>query len=358
VRVLITGVCGFVGSTLARHFRERHESSSLEIVGLDNLSRAGSETNRRMLADLGVTVLHGDIRLATDVDACGKVDWVVDAAANPSVLAGVDGRTSSRQLIDNNLTGTINLLEHCKAFGAGFILLSTSRVYSIPPLAALPVREESGAFRPDLGTSIPGVSAAGISETFSTNPPVSLYGASKLASEMLALEYGHTFDLPVWINRCGVLAGAGQFGHAAQGIFSFWINAHLRRRPLMYIGFEGSGHQVRDCLHPSDVGAMVLKQMDVGAPGSRPNIVNLSGGAESSMSLRQLTEWCDDRFGVHAVAKDPRPRRFDVPWMVLDSTLAASTWHWRPCVSLPAILEEIASHAEVHPEWLQLSGAA
>jgi CDP-paratose 2-epimerase len=202
------------------------------------------------------------------------------------------------------------------------------------------------------------LSAAGNSESFSTTPPLSLYGVSKLASEVLALEYGYAFDIPVWINRCGVLAGAGQFGHVTQGIFSFWINAHLRRRALSYIGFGGSGHQVRDCLHPSDLGAVVLRQMDAGAPGPRPSIVNLSGGVENSMSLRQLTKWCDDRFGAHEVAKDPRPRRFDVPWMVLDSALAANTWQWRPCISLPTILEEIAAHAEAHPEWLRLSGAA
>ena len=358
MKVLITGICGFVGSALARYLRGQRDASSLQILGLDNLSRLGSETNRHALGGLGITVLHGDVRLATDLEACGEIDWIIDAAANPSVLAGVDGRTSTRQLVDNNLTGTINLVEHCKSVGAGLVLLSTSRVYSIPPLAAMPVRAESGAFHLDLSTSIHGVSAAGISEEFSTSPPLSLYGVSKLASEAIALEYGHTFDLPVWINRCGVLAGAGQFGHATQGIFSFWINAHLRRRPLSYIGFQGSGLQVRDCLHPADLGAIVLKQLDAGAPGARPNVVNVSGGVENSMSLRQLTEWCDQRFGAHAVASDPRPRRFDVPWMVLDSALASHTWQWRPCFGLPAILEEIAAHAEAHPEWLHVSGAA
>ena len=67
--------------------------------------------------------------------------------------------------------------------------------------------------------------ALGISEDFPTTAPLSLYGASKLASETLILEYGECFDFPVWINRCGVLAGAGQFGKADQGIFSFWIHS-------------------------------------------------------------------------------------------------------------------------------------
>src|SRR5439155_1377744 len=96
----------------------------------------------------------------------------------------------------------------------------------------------------------------GVAENFPITPPVSLYGATKLASEVIALEYGEAFGLPIWINRCGVLAGAGQFGIPDQGIFAFWINSYLRRRPLKYIGFDGQGHQVRDCLHPRHVAAL------------------------------------------------------------------------------------------------------
>ena len=82
---------------------------------------------------------------------------------------------------------------------------------------------------------------------FSTRAPISLYGSTKLAAEALALEYGDAFDFPVWINRCGVLAGAGQFGTPDQGIFSYWIHAHARRRPLRFIGFDGTGKQTGTC---------------------------------------------------------------------------------------------------------------
>jgi CDP-paratose 2-epimerase len=61
------------------------------------------------------------------------------------------------------------------------------------------------------------------------------------------------FDFPVHVNRCGVLAGAGQFGKADQGIFAFWVHSYRNKRPLKFIGFDGAGHQVRDCLHPSDL---------------------------------------------------------------------------------------------------------
>jgi CDP-paratose 2-epimerase len=199
-----------------------------------------------------------------------------------------------------------------------------------------------------------GLTREGVGEDFSTDAPVSLYGAAKLASEQLALEYGATFDLPVWINRCGVLAGAGQFGKADQGIFSFWIHSWRAGRPLKYIGFDGLGHQVRDCLHPRDLVPVLLRQMSA-VSGSR--VQHLSGGIGQSMSLRQLSAWCSVRFGAREVASDPQPRPFDVPWLVLDSARARAAWTWEPKVTLPQILEEIAAHAEANPHWLDLAGA-
>jgi CDP-paratose 2-epimerase len=199
-----------------------------------------------------------------------------------------------------------------------------------------------------------GLSDAGVAESFSTTPPISLYGSSKLASEVLALEYGETFGFPVWINRCGVLAGAGQFGRPDQGIFAFWINAWLRRRPLTYIGFGGNGYQVRDCLHPRDLVPLFRKQME--AAGSQPRVMNFGGGAGQAISLAQLSAWCRGRYGNHHVSVNPEIRRFDIPWMVMDAALAHETWGWAPQTSLEKILTEIAHHAEQHPAWLELSG--
>ena len=355
MRILITGICGFVGSTLTKALLE--SSEKLEIFGVDNFIRPGSELNRRELAKLGVKIIHADVRSATDFETLPAADFVIDAAANPSVLAGVDGKTSSRQLLEHNLWGTVNILEYCKTHRAGLILLSTSRVYSVPPLAALPVEVHQKAFRPNPNAKLPaGISTAGVSENFSTAPPISLYGSSKLASEVIALEYAETFNFPVWINRCGVLAGAGQFGKADQGIFSFWLNAHLRRRPLKYIGFAGGGHQVRDCLHPRDLVPVLLAQMKYRG-NDQPRIANFSGGAKNSMSLAQLTDWCDARFGKHAVATDANPRPFDIPWMVLDSSLAEKSWNWSPKILLPQVLDEIAKHAEQNPNWLDVSSS-
>lgn len=354
MKVLLTGACGFVGSTLARAVAESGKPWNL--IGFDNLGRPGSELNRTELGRLGVKLFHGDLRCQSDVDTLPPVDWIVDCAANPSVLAGADGQTSSRQLMEHNLSGTLNLLEKCKASQAGFVLLSTSRVYAIEPIARLKVAVHDGAFEPDETAALPpGLTVNGLTENFSTASPVSLYGASKIASEALALEYGATFGFPVWINRCGVLAGAGQFGRADQGIFAYWLNTHLRRRPLRYIGFDGQGHQSRDCLHPRDLLPLLEKQFAAGTAADKPRIINVAGGRASLRSLRQLTLWCDNRFGEHPVASDPRPRPFDLPWVVLDSTLAETTWGWRPTTPVAAILEEIARHAESHPDWLKVS---
>ena len=352
MRILISGVCGFVGNALARELAQRGHT----VAGFDNFIRPGSESNRAVLKKLGVSLFHGDLRAASDLEPLPAADFVIDAAANPSVLAGVDGRTSSRQLVEHNLGGTVNLLEFCKARRAGLILLSTSRVYSIPPLAALPVEEKDGAFRPNQAAELPpGLSAAGVRETFSTQAPVSLYGATKVASEALALEYGEAFGLPVFINRCGVLAGAGQFGRADQGIFSFWINAWLRKRPLKYIGFGGQGHQVRDCLHPRDLVGVLEQQFAAPTLAVGERIANFSGGTAGAMSLRQLSDWCAVKFGPHQVGVDATPRPFDIPWMVLDSAKAARVWQWQPATPLAAILDEIAAHAQAHPDWLDLS---
>lgn len=356
MRILISGVCGFVGSTLARAFVDAGAGHS--VVGFDNFIRPGSESNRADLKHRGVKLFHGDLRLASDLEPLPAVDWVIDAAANPSVLAGVDGRTSSRQLVEHNLGGTVNLLEYCKQHRAGFVLLSTSRVYAITPLAKLPMRVQADAFTLDDSSraDLPaGVSSAGVGETFSTQAPISLYGATKLASEALALEYGETFGLPVFVNRCGVLAGAGQFGRADQGIFAYWINSWLARRPLKYIGFGGHGHQVRDCLHPRDLVPLLLQQFAAPKLSAPERIANVSGGTASARSLRQLSDWCAAHLGPHAVGVDATPRPFDIPWMVLDSSQALQRWNWRPSTPTAAILEEIAAHARAHPAWLDLS---
>jgi CDP-paratose 2-epimerase len=353
MKLLITGVCGFVGARLARSLAER--IIGIEIHGLDNLLRPGSEQNRMDLANNGVRYVHGDLRMRSDLEALPACDWVIDAAANPSVLAGVDGRSSPRQLSEHNLAGTLNLLEYCRNHKAGLVLLSTSRVYSICELASLPVRIQADSFVLDESKALPqGVGPSGLTEAFAVRQPISLYGATKLSSEIMAIEYGLTFGFPVWIDRCGVLAGAGQFGTAEQGIFSYWVHAHAARRPLRYIGFGGKGNQVRDAFHPGDLAELVARQLRRDPPADP--IYNVGGGAGNSMSLAQLTAWCNDRFGGFEPQPDTRSRPFDIPWLVMDHTRATKDFAWLPTCSIEWILDEIAAHARENPDWLARCG--
>lgn len=364
MRILISGICGFVGSRLALALHaaddiqgdsgaQSHAAGAIKILGIDNLSRRGSWENLKPLREAGVQVVHGDVRSPSDVEACGAVDWIIDAAANPSVLAGTDQTTTSHQLVETNVLGTVHLLEACKRHQAGFTLLSSSRVYSIPVLSGLPLRDADTAFALDPRETLPeGVSARGISESCSTSAPTSLYGATKLAAEVLALEYHYAFDFPVWINRCGLMAGASQFGRPDQGIFAYWLHSWRERQPLRYFGFGGQGYQVRDCLHPRDLAELIALQVRAVESSDAMRIVNVSGGLASARSLRQLSQWCEQRWGPQPISKDIQQRRYDLPWLVLDHTRATETWGWTPRTSTPQILEEIADFADQNPDWL------
>ena len=206
-------------------------------------------------------------------------------------------------------------------------------------MANLPVKSSQDRFQLQQ-TSIAGLSELGISESFPTSAPISLYGASKLASEQLILEYGYNFDFPVWINRCGVLAGAGQFGKADQGIFSYWIHSFKEKNSLRYFGFDGTGHQVRDALHPQDLVPLLSRQIT--EPNrNAPKIINVGGGIENSMSLKELSAWTEKIFGPYEVISSSESRRMDAPWIVMDSTVAQSAWNWRPTIGIRQILEEL-----------------
>ncbi|MCU0708229.1 MAG: NAD-dependent epimerase/dehydratase family protein [Pirellula sp.] len=369
MRILITGVCGFVGSRVAQAIQQSHPDWS--ICGLDNFSRPGSRRNRPSLERLGIDVLEADLRDRELTDKLSPCEWVIDCAANPSVLAGVTTGSSSLDVMEHNLVGTIHLLEYCKTHQAGLILVSTSRVYSASKLAQIPVELQEQRYQPTMQvihspsrdeSMWAGLTADGINERFSTEPPLSLYGSSKLASELLAMEYASAFDFPLWINRCGVMAGAGQFGKADQGIVAFWIHSWFENAPLKYVGFDGFGHQVRDCLHPGDLSRLIeLQVVDEKRTGT-PRICNVSGGCSSAFSLRELSDWCEHRWPNRrprslSILSDFRTRPYDCPWIVLDSSLAQHTWSWRPEWDREAIWNEIADHAEAHPDWLdQIKG--
>lgn len=393
MHLLITGGCGFVGSSIAKFFLSDHHSAEQKgsavdrsavwpskITLVDNLIRPGSQTNQAPLERLGAQVIIGDLRNRDFVNNLPRSDWVIDCAANPSVLAGLDtpkvtsaSPSASLQLVDHNLGSTIHLLEYCKRHACGLVLISTSRVYSIQKLQSIPYAIDNGSLAVcwenlESSTPISGLSRYGISEAFSVEPPLSLYGTTKLASEWLAKEYSNAFGFPLWINRCGILAGAGQFGKADQGIITYWIHRYLYQHPLRFIGYQGTGAQVRDCLHPKDLARLIQLQIQhVG--NNQPTTVNVSGGIESAFSLQDLHHWCQERWGSDRKTTSPKPlahrepveridqnRPFDAPWIVLDARVAQKHWNWSAQRNSKSIWEEIAEHAQENPNWLHLSG--
>jgi CDP-paratose 2-epimerase len=356
MKVLITGICGYVGSHLARCLQDAIEG--IFIYGLDNLSRRGAEKSVGLLKRAGITLVRGDVRLSSDFDGLPPVDWVIDCAANPAVLAGLSAvtRTSSRQLVQHNLLGTLNTLEYCRKSGAGLILLSSSRVYSINELSSLSLCETETRFMPSTEAyNVPGFSQEGVMESFSTASPISLYGATKLASEKLSLEYGYAFDFPVWINRCGVIGGPGQFGKVDQGILSFWVYSYMLRRPLQYIGFNGEGKQVRDFVKAEDIANLIVRQLN-NPERSGERIFNVGGGNAGALSLQELTAICQDYFGYeHEILPSKAERPYDIPYYVTDTRFVRQIWGWQPSLDAKTLTLELCEWAvnnHSFVEWL------
>ncbi|MGE0712899.1 MAG: NAD-dependent epimerase/dehydratase family protein [Planctomycetota bacterium] len=339
MRVLVTGGAGFVGAHLALSFRD----AGCEVSVLDNLHRRGAELNLPLLRAAGVEFVHGDIRCPDDLAALGRYDWLIEASAEPSVHAGVGG--SPAYCLHTNLVGTLNCLEYARRSVGGLVFLSTSRVYSIAPLRELALAEAETRFELSPEQRLPGVSPSGISESFPVGLPRSFYGASKLAAEMLVQEYAEAYGLRTIIDRCGVIAGPGQFGKVDQGVFTLWVARHLFGGGLSYTGFGGEGKQVRDLLHPADLFALLLKQMNGDRFGAGA-IYNVGGGPEHSVSLLEYTQLCQEVCAREVeVARRPETSPVDIPCYVSDARRVTAEYDWRPLRSPRVIVGEIRDWA-------------
>ena len=226
-RVLVTGGAGFVGASLAVALKQRHPDQ--EIIALDNLRRRGSELNLARLKQASVRFTHGDVRNADDLNRLPRIDALVECSAEPSALAGsADGATDYP--VRTNLLGAWHCLELARRDQAHVVFLSTSRVYPITPLQQLAIEQTPTRFKLKPEQPTPGASEHGIAEDFPLTGARTLYGATKLAAELLIEEYRAAFGLTTTINRCGVIAGPWQMGNAEQGVFAHWVLAHLRQR--------------------------------------------------------------------------------------------------------------------------------
>jgi CDP-paratose 2-epimerase len=336
-RVLITGGAGFVGANLAVALAERHPEWAL--TAFDNLHRPGSQLNLPRLERAGVAFVRGDVRELAELDRVGTIDALVECSAEPSALVGMSGDTSYP--FETNLVGAYNCLELARRDGAQFVFLSTSRVYPYRALSELVLERAETRFELAAGQQAPGASAAGISEAFPLDGPRTLYGATKLAAELLIAEYAANFGLATVIDRCGVIAGPWQMGKVDQGVFTYWLLAHHFGRGLTYIGYGGTGHQVRDLLHVADLVELVDAQL-LDAAGWDGFVGNVGGGRDYSLSLLETTALCRELTGNEvAIAAGTEDRPGDVPLYLSDCSRLFEATDWRPARSPREVLTEI-----------------
>jgi CDP-paratose 2-epimerase len=326
MRVLITGGAGFVGASLGISLASRHPD--WELVAFDNLHRPGSELNLPRLDEAGIRFVKGDVRDADGLMGIEPIDALIECSAEPSALAGTDGETA--YTVHTNLTGAYNCLELARREGAHFVFLSTSRVYPVRAQSELAYDEAATRFELSDRQEIAGASAAGISEEFPLEGARTLYGATKLAAELLIEEYAAGFGLRTVVDRCGVITGPWQMGKVDQGVFAFWLFHHHFGLPLSYIGFGGTGKQVRDLLHVDDLTDLVDEQLS-DPEGWAGFVGNVGGGRKHSLSLLETTEICRELTGNEVpIDSVPETRPGDVPIFLADCARLFDRTAWRP----------------------------
>jgi CDP-paratose 2-epimerase len=336
MRILVTGGCGFVGASVSMALAARNPD--WELVAFDNLRRRGSELNLPRLRLAGVDFVHGDVRDPRDLLDISRIDALVECSAEPAVLAGFE---RPDYVVSTNLFGAYHCLELARRDDALYVFLSTSRVYPTDTLRGLNLVETDARFELAPAQNVPGVSLEGISEAFPLDGARTLYGTTKLAGELLAVEYADAFGLRTVVNRCGVIAGPWQMGKVDQGVFTHWVLSHYFGRPLRYIGYGGSGKQVRDLLFVDDLVELIEDQLLrpedwTGFKG------NVGGGRACSLSLLETTNLCRELTGNEVpIDSVHEPRAGDVPLYISDCNRLFDRTQWRPRHSPQQVLEEI-----------------
>jgi CDP-paratose 2-epimerase len=329
MRVLVTGGAGFIGSSIAIALAGGHPDWA--VVACDNLYRRGSELNLPRLRAAGVEFEHVDVRHLGDLRRVGEIDALVECSAEPSVMASGD------VIVPVNLTGAYHCFEFAATHAAQVIFLSTSRVYPVATIERLAYQENTTRYELLDDQPVPGASSRGVAEGFPLAGSRTMYGASKLGAELLVAEY----DLPWVVNRCGVVAGPWQMGKVDQGVFTHWMLSFYFGKPLSYIGYGGSGKQVRDLLHVDDLVDLVEDQL------RRPNhwagrTYNVGGGRLSSLSLLETTAICREVTGNSVdVGSVSATRAGDIRCYLSDCSALFAHTDWRPRRGPYEVLQDI-----------------
>jgi CDP-paratose 2-epimerase len=281
-RALITGSCGLIGSEVSLHLG-RH---GFRIFGIDNNERAvffGPEGDTRWSLERLQSNLpdytHFDIDIRNRAGILGlvaevKPDAIVHTAAQPS-----HDRAASIPFddFDTNAVGTLNLLEAARRTcpESPFVNMSTNKVYGDLP-NTIRLRELETRWDYDDPNY-----EHGIPETFSIDQSKhSLFGASKVAGDVMVQEYGRYFGMPTCCLRGGCLTGPNHAGVELHGFLSYLVRCNLERREYKIFGYKGK--QVRDNIHSEDVANLILAFCEAPRSGE---VYNVGGGRENSCSI-------------------------------------------------------------------------
>jgi CDP-paratose 2-epimerase len=335
--ILITGGAGFVGSNLCLQLKKKYPDYT--IIAFDNLKRRGSELNLTDFKKNDIRFIHGDIRNIEDILSVGEFHVLIEASAEPSVTAGLD--SDPTYVINNNLYGSINCFNACLKYHAKLIFLSTSRVYPINSIEQANFIEESTRFSFDTFQTTEGISKIGISEKLSLSGARSFYGTTKLASELFIQEYAAFYGLKASITRFGVIAGPKQMGKTDQGVVTLWMAKHFWKQSLKYIGYGGTGKQVRDILHIDDLISLIDLQIH-NIEKFENKIYNAGGGIQNSASLLEMTTICEKITGNKIVIDSlPESRKADLRIFITDNRKIEQETGWKPEKSVATIFKDL-----------------
>ena len=313
MKILITGGCGFVGTNVAIFLNKKYKVNCL-----DNLSRKGSKYNLEILKKNRIRNFNIDIENFNQLKKLPKYDIVIDCCAEASVEVS---KKDIDRVVNTNLIGTYNILKKIKKDKSKIIFLSSSRIY---PIKNFNENIKSKNIKKKL------IIKKLVNENDNKNGPKSLYGFTKLASEMLIEEFSYAFNIKFLINRCGVISGPLQFGKQDQGFISLWIWRHLNKKKLNYIGFGGNGHQVRDVLHIEDLLSLIdLQIKNFGKINNK--IFTVGGSKKSYTSLKNLTKICSKLTGNKIkMGKIISTSNYDIPYYISDNSYVSKTYKWKP----------------------------
>ncbi len=198
-----------------------------------------------------------------------------------------------------------------------------------------------------------GISKHGISEDFGLWGHRSLYGATKLASELLIQEFNSFYGLRTIVNRCGVLAGPWQMGKVDQGFVALWLAQHFWKKPLSYFGYGGTGKQVRDLLHVDDLYQLVDIQLHQ-VEKFNGETFNVGGGNQVSVSLFELTKLCENitknQVDIQQVKEN---RKADIRIYITDNSKVTKFTGWKPLRSTEDIVQDVYFWLEQNQDMLR-----